>query len=109
MGLLTGARVAAVERADPDGKSQVVGCLPWCQLEIFGCDTPHAHPPRGDLRSCESFHLGDTLGRSIDHQYVPITDPLGHSPCRGTRRTADLEYPHALSKREGIDDIRKAR
>ena len=79
------------------------------QLEIFGCDTPHTHLPRGDFRSCESFHLGDPLRGSIDHQYVPITDPLGHGPCRGTRRTADLEYPHALSKREGIDDIRKAR
>jgi hypothetical protein len=89
--------VATVERADPNGEGQVVGSLVWCQLEVLGCDTPDAHPACGDFRRGESLDHGNTLGRSIDHQHVPITDPLNHGSCRGARRTSNLEDAHAWS------------
>ena len=96
-------------RANPKGDGQVVGRFRWGQLEVLGCDTSDAHPACGDFRGGESLDLGDTLRRPIDHQHVPIADPLYNGPCRGTRGTSNLQYPHAWSEREGIDDLRKAR
>jgi dihydrofolate reductase len=107
--LLASSRVTTIEGSDPDGESQVVCRFPWRELELLDCNTPDAHPACGDLRCGESLDLRDTPRRSIDHQHVPVTDPLDNGPRCGTRGTSNLEYPHACSERQGVDNLRQAR
>jgi hypothetical protein len=107
--LLTGTRVTTVEGSDPNGKGQVVRRFPRLEFEVFRRNAPNTQPPLGDLRRSEPLDLPDALRGSVDHEHVPVADPLSHGPCRSTGRTSDFEDPHAGSQRQGGHDLRETR
>ena len=108
-GLVTGFRVAPVQRPDADGEDQVEGLLVRQQREVLDSDLPDAHPAGGDLGGGMASRLADRLRGPVDGQDVAGDQPSGNRSRGGSRTAADLENPLLRLQRKCRHDLGKAR
>ena len=102
--LLTGLRVAPVERADADGEHEVERLLAGLQRELLGRDEPQAHPAGPDLVRRRGLGLGDGGDGSVDAEDLAGDEPRRDRTGGRSRPAADLENAEVRLDRKAVHD-----
>ncbi len=93
--------MAAIKRADPQGKGKIEECLVASKHEILGSDGSEGKPSAADTSKATAFRKGNRSCGTVDAQHeAGIADQVQHGPRGNTWASTDLQHPHALTDRQ---------
>lgn len=98
-----------VQCPDSHRERKVVRSLAWFEHEVLHRAVAHGETPCIHEIAGAGDGLCDGPWGPIDRQHpASRPNPSGDLPRGGARAAADLDDPHALRQRQGVDDLTKA-
>lgn len=103
-GCTTRSRVPTVQSAHPHSERKIIGPLPFGQDKILDRNTAKLQASCRELRNGARGSLGDSFGRAINGQDMPVTDAAQNGAGSDARAATNLQDAHSLAKRKRFDD-----